>query len=155
MGTPIAQSMKAITLRQPWASLVLEGLQDVINVYEPTDYRGELLVHAGRKRTPWGPHLSSRFGVLPRRLALNLPFAQMLGVVNVVDCLKKEDCKSRWAYGAPYALVVKNPRKLKLRFRCSGAIGLWDCKHPALKKQGILPSPITTHTDKTGQSWFL
>jgi hypothetical protein len=39
--------MKTLTVRQPWASLIVTGAKDVENRSWPTSYRGTLLIHAG------------------------------------------------------------------------------------------------------------
>jgi hypothetical protein len=40
---------KAISIRQPWAWLIVNGFKDVENRSWKTKYRGPVLVHAGRK----------------------------------------------------------------------------------------------------------
>lgn len=47
------RAMKAITLHQPWASLVVVGAKTVETRSWATSYRGPLVVHAG-KRPPAG-----------------------------------------------------------------------------------------------------
>ena len=39
--------MRAITIRQPWAELILRGEKDVENRSWRTNHRGLLLIHAG------------------------------------------------------------------------------------------------------------
>jgi hypothetical protein len=41
-------NLKALTIRQPWASLIIAGIKDVENRTWSTGYRGELVIHAGR-----------------------------------------------------------------------------------------------------------
>jgi len=42
--------MKIISIRQPWAALIVSGIKDVENRTWPTRYRGQLLIHASRTR---------------------------------------------------------------------------------------------------------
>ena len=44
--------IKALTIRQPWASLIMSGQKDVENRswLPPKGYRGKVLVHAGLAR---------------------------------------------------------------------------------------------------------
>ena len=44
--------MKALSVRQPWAELIVAGLKDVENRTWRTDYRGPVLIHAGMKIEP-------------------------------------------------------------------------------------------------------
>ena len=43
--------MKAITIKQPWASLIVEGIKDVENRTWATKFRGRVLIHASQA---WG-----------------------------------------------------------------------------------------------------
>jgi activating signal cointegrator 1 len=40
--------MKAITVRQPWASLIAAGVKTIDTRPRPTSYRGRVAIHAGR-----------------------------------------------------------------------------------------------------------
>lgn len=46
--------MKALSIRQPWASFIIWGLKDVENRSWPTEYGGPFLVHAGWFYFVWG-----------------------------------------------------------------------------------------------------
>jgi hypothetical protein len=41
--------MKTLTIKQPWASLIVEGLKDIENRTWATKFRGRVLVHAAAK----------------------------------------------------------------------------------------------------------
>ena len=40
--------MKAITIKQPWASLIAAGLKDIENRTWKTNFRGRVLIHAAK-----------------------------------------------------------------------------------------------------------
>lgn len=40
--------MKALSIRQPWAWLIVNGYKDIENRTWRTDYRGKLLIHASK-----------------------------------------------------------------------------------------------------------
>ena len=40
---------RALSIRQPWAWLILNGYKDLENRTWRTDYRGPLLIHAGMR----------------------------------------------------------------------------------------------------------
>ena len=44
--------MRVITLREPWASLVLYGIKSIETRSWYTSYRGELFIHAGKHPVP-------------------------------------------------------------------------------------------------------
>lgn len=43
--------MKALSIRQPWASLIVMGIKDIENRTWPTRHRGSVLVHAAKGMT--------------------------------------------------------------------------------------------------------
>lgn len=42
-------NMKALSIQQPWAYLIVNGLKDIENRNWSTSYRGFILIHAGKK----------------------------------------------------------------------------------------------------------
>lgn len=46
----IVGRMKALTIKQPWAELIINGLKDVENRSRLTHFRGRFAVHAGLRR---------------------------------------------------------------------------------------------------------
>ena len=42
--------MKALTMKQPWAELIISGIKDVENRSRRTHFRGRFAVHAGLRR---------------------------------------------------------------------------------------------------------
>lgn len=88
--------MKAISLWNPWATLLAHGLKSVETRGWHMSHRGPLLVHAAKK---WDGRLSDLCVAEPFRSALDLcgigtatrlPFGAIIGVVEVVDCVPVE-----------------------------------------------------------------
>ncbi|ADY51538.1 protein of unknown function DUF437 [Pseudopedobacter saltans DSM 12145] len=84
--------MKTLTIKQPWASLIANGIKDVENRSWKTNYRGEILIHAG---------LDTVFdGFMPDGSTVgewlrlngydwhynNVPHGAIIGKANLVDC---------------------------------------------------------------------
>ncbi len=117
--------MKAITVRQPWAWLLLNGA-DIYNLRGRHDHRGELAIHAGMGMND-GDYLagyayaSERGVILPS--AEELKLGQILGLVDVVACVDISD--SKW-FDGPYGFILANPRGLGLRtVHTRGNSGIW------------------------------
>jgi hypothetical protein len=75
--------MKALTICQPYASLILRGDKRVENRTWPTSHRGPMYIHAGKSRK-WfddDEHLIHEFGYMP-------PFGAVIGIANVIDCVE-------------------------------------------------------------------
>src|SRR5437016_10859136 len=49
-----AETMKALSVRQPWAWLIVNGHKDIENRSWQTKFRGKLLIHAGQRFDPKG-----------------------------------------------------------------------------------------------------
>jgi ASCH domain len=61
--------MKIISIRQPWAGLIVSGLKDVENRTWPTRYRGPILIHASQRPDEISREdIERRFGVSPPSL---------------------------------------------------------------------------------------
>lgn len=84
--------MKALSLWQPWATLVVAGEKRVETRGWATAHRGPLLIHAAKA---WNNALAAIADADPFRAALllagfrsaaKLPFGALVGTVEVVDC---------------------------------------------------------------------
>lgn len=92
--------MKAISIRQPWAWLIVNGHKDIENRSWRTKYRGQVLVHAsqGVKRSDYDAAyaLASRLGIkLPHRSEFET--GGIVGVATITDCV--EQSESPWFFG--------------------------------------------------------
>jgi hypothetical protein len=108
--------MKALTIWQPWASLIVEGSKDIENRSWSTDYRGPLLIHAGAHK----PTKRERemFDLGPLQLG------GIVGVAQLVDCVR--DHPSSWAMPDCWHWVLEAPQVLPFVVM-RGAQGLWEC----------------------------
>jgi hypothetical protein len=102
--------MKAITIQQPYATLIVAGEKKEEWRSWPISYRGPLLVHASK----YGHVLDS-----PelREAADVLAFGAIIGIVTVTDC--------RMAKGM-YRYTLRNALALEEPIPCSGNLGLWE-----------------------------
>ena len=108
--------MKAISIKQPWASLIAHGIKDIENRTWKTNFRGRVFIHASGKWVPkpekFGNHgpiytdeqweqiiedypnnLSSVLN--PKRKYHKLPLSAIIGEVDIVDCVVNHS--SIWA----------------------------------------------------------
>ncbi len=120
--------MKAITLKEPWASLVVQGFKEYEFRTWKTNYRGKILVHAGKSRDD-----ISRFS----DYNLDLSSGEIIGEVYITDCIlvdKALDKKLREldsiVYGRDhvglYAFKLENAKKYEKKIKCKGKLGLWN-----------------------------
>jgi hypothetical protein len=104
--------MKALTVRQPWAELIVRGQKDVENRSRRTTHRGQLAIHAGLRREASEPEVQ---GQLDR--------GAIIGVVDVVGCV--QGSRSPWAESGQWHWLLANPRRLSKPILKRGALGLW------------------------------
>lgn len=119
--------MKALSIQQPWAWLIVNGYKDIENRDWPTRYRGSLLIHAGKKidaeALMW---LRSKTATFPLPAGIVIPrsfdVGGIVGEATLVNCVTSST--SRWFKGN-YGFVLSNatPRPFQpLR----GQLGLFE-----------------------------
>lgn len=142
--------VKALTLTQPWASLVAVGAKRYETRSWPTSYRGPLAIHAAKGLSPIGGktglrqiwHLQPTF-----RQALEaggfsfpeqLPLGAIVATCELVDVLATgtlilgEDAIARGEEGfgdfaaGRFAWQLRNVKRLETPLPCGGQLGLWD-----------------------------
>lgn len=123
--------MIALSIRQPWAWLILHGGKDIENRDWPTKRRGRVLVHAAKGMTldEWGDAwtFSHGSGANPKAAAAGLTFKTIerggiVGSVEIVDCV--EDSDSRWFMGR-YGFALRDPQALPFT-PWRGQLGFFD-----------------------------
>lgn len=87
--------MRAITLWQPWATLIARGLKIFETRAWGTNYRGPLAIHAAKRR-PINAELNDRIrkalvGAGYAHYVSDLPLGCIVCTVDLVDCLHTED----------------------------------------------------------------
>jgi hypothetical protein len=112
--TPGLKKLKAISIRQPWAWLIVNGYKDIENrIWEPK-LRGPVLIHAGKSRA----HLSAddlrylkrhyRIADLPEKFETG----GIVGVAEITGCVKCH--RSKWFQG-PFGWTLANARRLPFK----------------------------------------
>lgn len=114
--------MIALSIRQPWAWLIVHGHKDVENRTWSTLYRGEFLVHAAKRMTDaeWedAAWFAQERGVqVP--LPYELHFGGVIGQAEIYDCLLTSD--SRWHEPAQWGFMLRNARPLPFQ-PCAGRL---------------------------------
>lgn len=106
--------MKAITIRQPWASMIMSGQKTIETRTWSTKHRGMLLIHSSARPKNQGPT-----GVI-------------MGVVKLLDVrpMERRDKKEACCDYAPglYAWRIVKVAKLAVYIPCPGRLGLWDAE---------------------------
>lgn len=130
----------ALSIRQPWAWLILNAGKDVENRTWPTRFRGKVLIHAAKGMTLEEWEIAHEFYAsfndlgaqqMPRFTDPRLSRGGIVGEVEIVDCIPARFAQSDWAEG-PFCFLLRNPRPLPFT-PCRGALGFWSCGPKAVE----------------------
>lgn len=123
--------MRALSIRQPWAWLIVHAGKDIENRSWTTKYRGSLLVHAsmGMTKSQYWDTMAFIYDrdkpLLPHGLQVpgvgELQRGGIIGSVDVVDCVSASE--SGWFMGE-FGLVLRNPEPLPFQ-PYKGSLGLF------------------------------
>ncbi|WP_044270409.1 ASCH domain-containing protein [Bacteroides timonensis] len=110
--------MKAITIKQPWASLIVHGIKDIENRSWRTNFRGRVLIHTATDKKlmniPPSEFMTPEqieayydnffyFPMLERNL-----YSVIIGSVEIVDCVINHP--SIWAEETENYTIGMNPK---------------------------------------------
>ena len=122
--------MKALTVKQPWATLISEGIKKYEFRSWKTNYRGKILIHAG---AGIDKEKLKEF----KKLNLDYPKKRIVAVAEIEDCLELTDelndkiiKEKNIAQGnkkrTGYAWKLKNIKKINNSKEINGKLGLWN-----------------------------
>lgn len=118
--------MKALSIRQPWAWLIVNGLKNVENRSRTTNIRGPVLIHAsaGMTRAEYEACQLYIFGWCDFRLPAfeQLERGGIVGQATILDCVKKHP--SEWFCG-PFGWVVAEAKPLPFK-PCKGSLNFFN-----------------------------
>ena len=126
--------MKVLTLKQPWATLISEGLKEYEFRSWKTSYRGKLLIHAG----------VSIDKEEIKKYNYDYPKSRIVALVELIDCIKIDNNfnkmikdKNSIVYGSKdregYAWKLRLIKKIDDNKEIKGKLGLWNIEDYDLK----------------------
>ena len=130
--------MKVLTLKQPWATLVAEGIKKYEFRTWKTNYRGKILIHAGAG-------VDKKEMEKFKTLNLDFPAKRIIAEVEIIDCLELNDElnkkiieENNIAYGSKYrtgyAWKLSNIKKINIDEVINGQLGFWNYDYDKKKK---------------------
>ena len=160
--TTATDTIRGLTIKQPWVFAIAEGFKTIENRSRRTNYRGTLLIHAGRavddvvNIVRYSRDAAIRFDELggrsnywdarehiPSRIVSSPPVALALsGVVataQLVGCHEAKDgCCAPWGFADQWHWELADIQRLDQPIAKAGALGLW-------KPDADLLAALTTH----------
>ena len=126
--------MKALTIKQPWATLIIQGDKRFEFRSWQTKYRGELLIHAGKGID------KEAMKRLAKYLPAELPYGKILGKVKLVDCIKmspefkelllkeNSDIYTKSSFQEKYGWQLSDIEVFEKPIEAKGHLSLWEYK---------------------------
>lgn len=123
--------MKALTIKEPWASLIIEEYKKYEFRSWKTNYRGKILIHSGMSVEK---DMLSRFKDYD--ISINPGF--IIGEATIVDCILVDEkfnnelrsidsvVYGRSNHAETYAWKLENIVKYDKPIPCKGKLGLWN-----------------------------
>lgn len=125
---------KVLSVRQPYASLLVSGKKDVENRRRRTSYRGTVLIHASAKEHDVIGYLHRKREFTINEIAIlsamgevdeGYLFSCIVGSVDIVDCVQNHP--SEWAEKGQWHWVCANAKKFEHPIRnVKGKLGIWE-----------------------------
>ena len=119
-------NLPALSIRQPWAWLILNGGKDVENRTWKTNFRGRFLIHAAKGMTREEFEAACEFSRLAGFRG-DIPDGEQLarggivGVAELVDCTMQH--RTPWFCG-PYGFMLRNVAPVPF-IPCKGSLGFF------------------------------
>ncbi|HCC03561.1 MAG TPA: 2-oxoglutarate dehydrogenase E1 [Clostridiales bacterium] len=124
--------MKVLTIKQPWATLIIQGDKRFEFRSWQTKYRGDLLIHAGKGID------KEAMKRLAKYLPKELQYGKILGKVKLVDCIKmspefkelllkeNSDIYTKSSFKESYGWQVSNVKVFENPIDVKGHLSLWE-----------------------------
>ena len=123
--------MKALTIKEPWATLIIEGYKEYEFRSWKTNCRGKILIHAGKS-------LESNQAKKFAEYNLKYSCGEIIGEADLVDCIKvteqfDKELKNKNSlvyensgHVENYAWKLENIKKYEKKIKVNGKLGLWN-----------------------------
>lgn len=124
--------MKVLTIKQPWATLIMQEDKRFEFRSWQTKYRGDLLIHAGKEIDKEAMKRLSKY------LPDEIPLGKILGKVTLVDCIKmcpefkemllkeNSDIYTKSSFSENYGWQVENVQVFDEPIEAKGHLSLWE-----------------------------
>lgn len=135
----VVNYMKTLTIKQPFATLIVEGLKEYEFRTWKTNYRGEILIHAGKA-------VDKKAMKKYEYLGLEYPKGCIIGKATITDCIKIDDNarkilkeKNSVIYSNiiedknwnGYGFKLENVEKLE-NIEVCGKLSFWEFDYPQI-----------------------
>lgn len=123
--------MKVLTVKEPWASLIKEGLKNYEFRSWKTNYRGKILIHAGKT-------IEKEYVKRFEKYNLEYDKGRIVAEATLTDCILvtdefenellkiNKDIYRKSEHKRVYAWKLENIKKIDEKIYINGKLGLWN-----------------------------
>lgn len=122
--------MKVLTVKQPFASLIINGYKKFEFRSWKTKYRGELYIHAGKG-------IDKKRMDMVKDYKLDYPNGYIIGKVNLTDCILVDEKMNEILhktnpkiythdYTGCYAWCLEDAKELSSKIEVKGKLSIWN-----------------------------
>lgn len=121
--------MKALSLTQPWATAIVIGLKTWETRSWPTNFRGDVCIHASKGFPRWAREFAAKKGIA------DIPLGAIVCVANLTACRQTDTvvtelsaAEQEWGdyTDGRFAFKLENIRVLKQPIIAKGSLGFWS-----------------------------
>ena len=129
--------MKTLSVTEPYATIIRNGIKKIETRSWKTNYRGDLLIHASSTRIPKEYRQNAKLMELVDGMPLN--FGKIVCKCKLVDCVlmdeefirsvkenEKEYISGFYSSGR-YAWILEDVVPVMTSKKVKGRLGLWEC----------------------------
>jgi ASCH domain len=118
--------MKALSIKQPWAWLIVNGYKDIENRTWATRFTGEVLIHTGKKMDELSAYEKQAIeNHIGRSLPTEFELGGIVGKVRIKTCINWSS--SFWFTGS-YGFVLEDAKQLPFK-PCKGQLGFFNVEY--------------------------
>jgi len=119
--------MKALSIRQPWAWLIIKGEKPIENRSWVSNHRGPLLIHASQEFDKAGYQwVRKNFPRLKMSTPAKFTLGALIGTVEMVGLIiPGEDYRSAW-FSGPYGFLFRSPKEFETPIPWKGQLGFFE-----------------------------
>ena len=124
--------MKVLTIKQPWATLIMQKNKRFEFRSWKTNYRGDVLIHAGKGIDKEAVERFKKY------LPDELPLGKILGKVTITDCIpmsnefakmlasENSDIYTSHSFSNNYGFKIENVEVFDTPIEAKGQLGFWN-----------------------------
>lgn len=135
----LGDKMKVLSLTEPFATLISEGIKSIETRSWKTNYLGRLYIHASSTKIPGMYKKNEELMSLITKKDLN--YGYIVCTCELVDCIEMTDefikkikkyYPNEYLTGiyeiGRYAWIIKDIKKLDVPIKAKGHLGIWNYK---------------------------